>query len=1045
MRDPATESLGEKKQFTYSRELLLQIGNEVKHRKDYNILPVEVVKNVRSWKLQRKRKRGKRGGYQQRRQKIIEEYQRSRTSNNNNLITITPTKDRHIKNNSQDIVIGLVNVRSIKNKDIWLKQELIEQGIDICVLTETWLSDSDKQWIDKTELNKDGYTLSNSFRRDGRRGGGIALVHKDKYKIKLVEEKHMRTFQSAKWKLTIKNTHVNIVGIYRPTPSKSHVTTINQFTDELLEHLPDDICNSDNLILLGDVNIHINDENDADAQSFADCMKAIGLEQHVNFYTHNLGNTLDHIYTLVGAATTVQQCRAGPFISDHRLIAATINIARSDIERCSVTSRSYKNFDLDTFKHDLKFEYTESDTLAELVQEYKTTADKCLEKHAPKVTRRVTNRKTELWYNDRIIEQKRLVRRRECVWLKYAEEHQWKAYTTERNRLNRMIFANKTETLREKVNQCGKNSKKLYSLMNSMCGTVKQNPLPPSTSEQSQAESFADFFLQKIVNIRESLKDYAPYCPSGECVGRLSQFHPVTEEDVRKVIASLPTKTCETDEIPTKYLKQTLDECIGIITTIMNVSLREGLFVDSWKTAVVRPLLKKAGLELTNSNYRPVSNLNFLSKVLEKLALNQFNNHCDKYHLYPDYQSAYRQHFSCETALLKIMNDILWNMEHQKVTAMACIDLSAAFDTVDHAILLDVLRVKFGVADSVLDWFASYLHPRDFVVNVGESYSSRKQLDFSVPQGSCAGPTLYSTYASTVAEIIPQHMDIHGYADDHAIKTSFKAGDTVSELTALSSMEETLTNIRDWMNMNKLKMNDSKTEFIMFGSRQQLLKLTSTSIYVNNCQVEMSNSVKYLGVQLDMNLNLKKHITNKCKVACLNLYRIKSIRKYLNQSTCSTLMLGLVVVHLDYANGLYAGLPDIDIKRLQRIQTMAAKLVLGKSKMDSATECLKTLHWLPVRLRIKYKIIVTVFKCINNQAPEYLKSLLARPKGSRATRSSDDTSLLIIPPTKMKTFADRSFSVAGPRLWNELPASIRNSTALSDLKKQLKTFLFNQF
>ena len=123
--------------------------------------------------------------------------------------------------------------------------------------------------------------------------------------------------------------------------------------------------------------------------------------------------------------------------------------------------------------------------------------------------------------------------------------------------------------------------------------------------------------------------------------------------------------------------------------------------------------MKKAGLDLVNSNYRPVSNLNFLSKALENAVLEQFNEYCTNFNLYPEYQSAYRKNFSCETALLKIVNDILWKMEDQKVTALACIDFSAAFDTVDHSTLLEVMRVKFGIKETALRWFSSYLYPRD--------------------------------------------------------------------------------------------------------------------------------------------------------------------------------------------------------------------------------------------------------------------------------------------------------------------------------------------
>ena len=1023
------------------------MGDMAKSRKNLTTLPVNVILKIRALKIQQKRcKRGKRGGYKHRQNNMKLEYKQLRQQgiNRNNLIAIKAITDRHVKNRSKNLTVGLANVRSIKNKDNLLKQMLVEKRIDICVLTETWLNNKDNQWIESTELNKDGFRMENSFRKNGRKGGGIGLVYKDGYRIKKQEEKHTKTYHSVKWKLTMKNTHLHIMGVYRPP---SNTTTVNQFTDEFLEHLQEDIINSKNLIILGDFNIHIDDDTDCDAEAFKDSTDAIGLIQHVNTYTHRLGHTLDHVYTLVGCQPIVSRCRTDAFISDHCMIITDTSIERGDIERCTTTSRNFRNFDLDDFKSDLKFQWSETCTLEELVHEYRTVAEKCMEKHAPLVTKTVTKRKQELWYNERILEQKRRVRRRERVWRKYVQDHQWKAYTVERNRLNRMIFANKTETLCLKVEECEKDNKKLYSLLNSMCGTHKHNPMPVAESEQVQADTFADYFLQKIVCecIRDTLKDYAQYCPSGECEGQLPQFEPVTEEDVRKTILTLGTKSCELDEIPTKHLKQCLNECLGIITRIMNLSLQNGLFVSSWKTAVVRPLLKKAGLQLIHSNYRPVSNLNFLSKVLEKLVLYQFNDHCAKFHLYPDYQSAYRKYFSCETALLKIVDDILWNMEVQTVTALACIDLSAAFDTVDHHVLLDVLRVRFGITDVALDWFASYLRPREFMVNVGDAYSSKKELTFSVPQGSCAGPTLYSVYASTMADVIPSNLDIHGYADDHAIKVSFTSGIQSAEEKAILDMEGTLAEIRSWMNTNRLKMNDSKTEYIVFGSRQQLNKLCSTTLNVNDTPIEASDCVKYLGVYLDKNLNLKQQITAKCKVACLNLFRIKNIRRYLTQEACKVLVLGLVIVHLDYANGLYVGLPKKDIERLQRIQNLAAKVIMGRDKSDSATQCLKDLHWLPIHLRIQYKILVTVFKCMHNQAPGYLINMLHKPEKIKNTREASDHTLLDIPTTKRRTFADRGFSVAGPTLWKKLPAYLRNIQTLCDFKKQLKTCLFAKF
>ena len=160
-------------------------------------------------------------------------------------------------------------------------------------------------------------------------------------------------------------------------------------------------------------------------------------------------------------------------------------------------------------------------------------------------------------------------------------------------------------------------------------------------------------------------------------------------------------------------------------------------------------------------------------------------------------------------------------------------------------------------------------------------------------------------------------------------------------------------------------------------------------------QISKSQCVKYLSAYLDETLTMKHHITEKCKTASINVIRIKNIRKYLTQEACNTLVLGLVIVHLDFGNALFAGLPKVDIRRLQRAHNMAAKFVLGRTKYDSVAQCLKTLHWLPIHLRIEYKILVMVYKCLHKQAPGYLINLLQRTAPNRTTRTGQDTNRLI--------------------------------------------------
>ena len=338
-----------------------------------------------------------------------------------------------------------------------------------------------------------------------------------------------------------------------------------------------------------------------------------------------------------------------------------------------------------------------------------------------------------------------------------------------------MIFAVKKIAISNKVVECGTNIKSLYTLGNNLTGVKKQNPMPENIKDEELSENFADFFLGKIDKIRSALADNPKFVPTGHMDSSLEHIDELSEEHVSIIIASLQTKSCELDPLPTKFLKGCVQPCLPLITKIVNTSLSSGTFVDNWKSAIVRPLIKKQGLDQINANYRPLSNLCFLSKVLEKAALEQFNKFCTENDLFPEYQSAYRANHSCETALISVCDDILWAMEHQKVTALAAIDLSAAFDTVDHGILLNVLDVNFGIRGVALEWIRTYLLNRSFRVNVNESYSTTRDLSFSVPQGSCLGPNLYSVYASTMQKVVPNSVDIHGYADDHAVKRSFIA------------------------------------------------------------------------------------------------------------------------------------------------------------------------------------------------------------------------------------------------------------------------------
>ena len=410
--------------------------------------------------------------------------------------------------------------------------------------------------------------------------------------------------------------------------------------------------------------------------------------------------------------------------------------------------------------------------------------------------------------------------------------------------------------------------------------------------------------------------------------------------------------------------------------------------------------------------------------------LKQIDEHSSEYGLMPEYQLVYRKNFSCETAQVKIINDCLWNMVNQQVTAIVAIDLSAIFDTVDHLILIDVLNKKFNIEGVALEWFSNYLSSRLCKVIVEDVHSTEKPLSFSVPQGSVAGPVLYNAYASTLREVVIPSIDLHGFANDHMIKDGFKPI-SEEECRVIHTLQKCTSDSKKWMDENWLCMNSAKTEFLLVGSRIQLSNCVSTDINVNGEVVKCSTCIKYLEAWMDDKLNFKTHIANKCRTAMWNLQKLKAMHDTLTEETCKTLFMGLVISHLDYANAILVGLPETDIHKLQHVQNMAAKLILNKDKQDSVTECFKKLHWLPIRTRIQFKILTLTYKCLNGQVPEYLCDLLTvNETNERCLRSSSQYRRLIVPFVRLHTFAARSFSVSAPRLSNSIPNYIKQSSTL---------------
>ena len=404
------------------------------------------------------------------------------------------------------------------------------------------------------------------------------------------------------------------------------------------------------------------------------------------------------------------------------------------------------------------------------------------------------------------------------------------------------------------------------------------------------------------------------------CPTTLYHFDPVTDTELFKIISCMNKTTCSSDPFPTRLLMSHLYAIVPILPHIVNQYLTTGDFPISCKSSIVIPLIKKPGLDREMlKNYRPVSNLSFLSKVIEKVISIHILGHILDNNIVDSFQSVYRAGYSCETALLRVYNDIVTTVGKGNGSFLVLLDLSAAFDTIDHDNLFYILEKYVGIGGSALRLIRTYFNDRTKRVQIHGIMSDFASLLCGVPQGSVLGPMQLCSYLLPLGAILRHHIiGCHIYADDTQLYISFKCKDPLESLTKLNMC---ISDFRVWMINNKLKINDSKTEFIIFLSPLLKQNLSDLSVSVGDMQV--SSKVRDLGVVFDQYLTFHDHISGICKSTHFHLRGIGRIRNLLTFDATAQLIHALITSRLDFCNSILYNLPNKQIEILQRIQNVS--------------------------------------------------------------------------------------------------------------------------
>ena len=377
-----------------------------------------------------------------------------------------------------------------------------------------------------------------------------------------------------------------------------------------------------------------------------------------------------------------------------------------------------------------------------------------------------------------------------------------------------------------------------------------------------------------------------------------------------------------------------------------------------------------------------------------------------------------------------------------EVTLLLLLDYSAAFDTVDHNILLTILEDSFGITGTALDWIRSFLVGRYQIFQVGQDKSSRVIVLYGLPQGTIIGPLMYILYTADLESLLEKHGGrMHLYADD----TQLYDHSHVNNLErSIATLEACLKDIVQWSSQRRLKLNPTKTELIWLDRAHAIQKLPQQPrLRMNSNEVSSSSSVRNLGLIIDSGLTLATHVSIIARNCSYQLRRKRQGKKCLDESSVKTLVQALVLSRLDYCNSILANLPDVTPAPLVRVQHYAAILIRNLTKRDSVLPAMMELHWLPIRFRITFKLCVLMHGVHYGSGPKYLTEMvvpISSLPGRERLRSAGSLNY-DISRTRLK-FTEHSFAVSGPTAWNSLPLELKQTNNALIFKKLLKSLYF---
>ena len=843
-----------------------------------------------------------------------------------------------------------------------------------------------------THIDLEGYTYEFTP-TDSSKGGTLIYINKD------VKHKIRTDLQMEKSK-EIESTFIEVL---EPNPKDNQIfgciykhpkVSINEFKNDFLAPVLEKISTENKeTVLMGDFNINLlNYNSDNDTSSFVDLMYSSSFFPTINSPTRvtTTSETLiDNIF-YNNITKTIVSGNIASSISDHLTQYLIIKHEQiNPVSRKQIEINSFRNYDKDIFSADLKgvdwinYLQINQNNPHHSFELFINKVDLIFNKHCPKKTISLTQKNpNKPWLTAGILKSIKVrdkLSKQFCKCKNILRKSELREkYRTYRNQIVNLKRICKEDYFKNFFMQNRINSKKVWDGIRTLINTKKRkssnqinlNINDKTITDETQIANHFNVFFTSIAT--KLLKKIPPTTKTVLLFLRNSNENsffltPTTPKEIEDIISKLKLgKAVGPNSIPTRILKDHKKVLSKPLSDLINSSFNLGIFPDLLKLAKVIALFKKGDPQSCN-NYRPISLLSNLSKIIEKLLYQRLYSFLEQHNCLFNYQFGFRNHHSTNHALISITEKIRKALDDGKYASGVFLDFQKAFDTVNHNILLSKLE-HYGIRGIPLNFLKTYLQNRQQYVSINNSSSDILTIENGVPQGSVLGPLLFLIYINDLNNAV-KHSDIHHFADDTNV---LYVSNSLKDIN--NKINHDLKNIVEWLRANKISLNAGKTELVIFRSKNKRIT-KKLNFRISGQKIKICNKTKYLGIILDENLTFKPHLDKlKLKLNRGNCL-LSKIRYYVQAGLLRTIYYALFDSHLRYGSQIWGQLNNNqDIEKIKITQNKALRIINFKGPLENADELYKNSKIFKIQDTIKIDNCLLVYDQLKGNLPQSFKN-----------------------------------------------------------------------